>query len=343
MEDQSIKIEDRKVDEIPQFKRDDPKLKTIMEEGIQGDVVLIGFPFDEGVLRNGGRRGSELGPDCLRRFIPRIGPIYNSEYSIDLSSFKISDYGNIEASDFDSRHLKLQQKVFTILSKIHTPVPFVLGGGNDQSWSNGLAFLEYCSAFNYRPVIINIDAHLDVRTLDDQGRVHSGCPFRLLLQDSRYISLGGSFFEFACQGSQCAAAHVKFVEDNQGKLVWMQQIRRRRLQKNRGIREPITHAGQAFAEILEALGERDRVFVSFDVDSISSAACPGVSCPSVDGGLTAEEALEIGFISGARAAVSIVDMSEYNPAVEDYRTGRLLSNIFYYFCMGCSTRTGSSI
>lgn len=339
MESQEIKIEERKALEIPQFKRDDPKLGSIIEDGIQGDVVIIGFPFDEGVLRNGGRRGSELGPDCLRRFIPRLGPIVNRELNIDLHLFKISDYGNIEASDFDSSHAKLQQKVLTILSKIHSPIPFVIGGGNDQSWSNGIAFLQYCSEFNYRPIIINIDAHLDVRNLDDQGRIHSGCPFRILLEDSRYINLSGKFFEFACQGSQCASAHVDFVEAHEGKLVWMKEIRRRSIEKRTGVREAITHAGQAFEEILQGLSGNDRVFVSFDVDSIGGSYCPGVSCPSVDGGLTGEEALEIAFSAGSFAKVSLVDMSEYNPAVEDYRTGRLLSNIFYYFCLGCATRT----
>lgn len=42
----------------------------------------------------------------------------------------------------------------------------------------------------------------------------------------------------------------------------------------------------------------EKIFVSFDVDSINSAYCPGVSAPSVVGGLTKEEALEIMFISG---------------------------------------------
>jgi arginase family enzyme len=40
------------------------------------------------------------------------------------------------------------------------------------------------------------------------------------------------------------------------------------------------------------------IFVSFDVDAINSAYCPGVSAPSVIGGLTEEEAFEIMDISG---------------------------------------------
>lgn len=118
----------------------------------------------------------------------------------------------------------------------------------------------------------------------------------------------------------------------------MRQIRRRPLIIDHNLRDPVTHAGQALNEILNSITEQQRIFISFDVDSISSAYCPGVSCPSVDGGLTAEEAIEIAFLSGKCKNVSLMDISEYNPAVEDYRTGRLLSNIFYYFCLGVKIR-----
>ena len=40
------------------------------------------------------------------------------------------------------------------------------------------------------------------------------------------------------------------------------------------------------------------IFVSFDVDVIHHKFCPGVSAPSIIGGFTDEEALEIMMISG---------------------------------------------
>jgi len=49
--------------------------------------------------------------------------------------------------------------------------------------------------------------------------------------------------------------------------------------------------------------------VSFDVDSISSMWMPGVSAPSVIGGLTSEEALEIVEIAGLCSKVKLVDFS----------------------------------
>jgi hypothetical protein len=79
------------------------------------------------------------------------------------------------------------------------------------------------------------------------------------------------------------------------------------------------------------------VFVSFDIDSISGADCPGVSCPATVG-LTAFDAVSICFIAGLHPRVKLVDVSELNPVVEDYRSPRLVVNMFYYFLMGLSQR-----
>jgi hypothetical protein len=36
--------------------------------------------------------------------------------------------------------------------------------------------------------------------------------------------------------------------------------------------------------------------------------------------------------------VRLMDLSEYNPLVEEWRTGKLVANMFYYFCMGVAAR-----
>jgi formiminoglutamase len=91
--------------------------------------------------------------------------------------------------------------------------------------------------------------------------------------------------------------------------------------------------------ILRSLEEEgDLVFFSFDIDSINSAYCPGVSAPSVVGGLTDEEALELCYLAGRYTCVRLMDCSEFNPAVEDQRTRRLLANMFFNFCRGIADR-----
>jgi hypothetical protein len=41
---------------------DDPRLGALIVPGEVGDIVVVGFPADEGVRRNGGRTGAAGAP-----------------------------------------------------------------------------------------------------------------------------------------------------------------------------------------------------------------------------------------------------------------------------------------
>ncbi len=80
-----------------------------------------------------------------------------------------------------------------------------------------------------------------------------------------------------------------------------------------------------------------RVYISFNLESVESAT--GVSTNCLAGGLKTEEAIEICYLSGLCGdKVVAFEISEYNPFVEDWRTGRLIASMFYYFAMGMSQR-----
>ena len=85
-------------------------------------------------------------------------------------------------------------------------------------------------------------------------------------------------------------------------------------------------------------GKVSHIFVSFDTDSINSKYMPGVSAPSVVGGLTSAEAIEIMRISGAEDKVRLVDFSEFNPAVESLLSSRMLVEMFYALVTAISER-----
>jgi len=42
--------------------------------------------------------------------------------------------------------------------------------------------------------------------------------------------------------------------------------------------------------------------------------------------------------SGRNKKIVSVGISDYNPMAEDWRTGRLISNMFYYFLLGYLSR-----
>ena len=166
---------------------DDLRLGDVLLDGDGGDVVLLGFPNDEGVKRNSGRAGAKEGPKVFRQLLKRTGTIVNAEFDdLDLRNYlTVSDGGNIpEDLDLEEAHRLLEERVSELISK--GKIPFVVGGGNDQSYPNASALLNNLTK-DQSIVVINIDAHLDVRPLKEGNKAHSGSPFRQLLEDQRFL------------------------------------------------------------------------------------------------------------------------------------------------------------
>lgn len=108
----------------------------------------------------------------------------NPEFSLDISNLDIFDSGNVENAQENRSDLELaHQQLIHRLTEIYTipkATPFVIGGGNDQSFPNGYSLLHFAAQGNKKVGVINIDAHLDVRPLKE-GKTHSGSPFFQLL------------------------------------------------------------------------------------------------------------------------------------------------------------------
>jgi len=294
-------------------------------EPTKASIALIGFPFDEGCVRNGGRRGACEGPAAFRAALYKIGTTPDPVSGVDLAEhIAVVDLGDVAAAgaSLEEAHAALRARVAEACRRGHTP--WIVGGGNDQSYPNvsglmdALALDNGSSSATALGGVINIDAHLDVRTLID-GRAHSGTPFWQMLEDARFRSAGAKFIEFGAQPMQCAAAHAAYVRGCGGEIVWHAER---------------VDVPQAFAQALRQLGAP--AFVSFDVDSIRAADMPAVSCPSPIG-LSAADALDMCALAGASPGVRLVDMSEFNPAVvsqgEAYRAAKLCAFMFYRFAL----------
>nr|CAG4714882.1 unnamed protein product [Naegleria fowleri] len=292
------------------------------------DIALIGFPFDEGVKRNGGRVGAKKGPESFRKMIRRAGTVINREMGTDCSHLKIVDLGDVHLEEDDDEtnlekaHELLEEFVYKALHQLKVGAVFVLGGGNDQSYPNAKALLRHVRQF-HSVGVVNLDAHLDVRDLKN-GKHHSGSPFRRLLETPGFK--GQHFVEFAAQGSQCSQIHANYVLEKGGKIYWLSK--------------DVESAGamNAFRQVVEKDFENtEQIFVSFDLDSISMAYVTGVSCPSPLG-LSSQNALDICFYAGSQQKVQLFDLSEYNPIIEEYNTGKMVAAMFVHFCMGYSLR-----
>jgi len=300
-------------------RKDDPRMgdlfvsKESASTSKKTVIALIGYPWDEGVRRNGGRVGAKEGPAAFRKRLVLSGALENREVGINLCAHvELVDFGDIAADDLESAHKTLQSTVLKALDSNF--IPFIIGGGNDQSYSNAKALM---GKYGGKIKVINIDAHLDVRPVQG-GVVHSGTPFRQLIDD---VQFQGDFVEFAVQGSQCSGEHALFILGKGGQIRWLKDLRSTSTVEDHFNNE-IQHTP---------------TFLSFDVDSIRGSDCPGVSCPAVIG-LKAQEAVNIMELAGRNGQVKMVDFSEYNPGIENDRTGRLLSLMFYHFLLGVAQR-----
>lgn len=105
-------------------------------------MVVVGFPHDEGVRRNGGRVGAAGGPACVRKFLPKMGAVVNPERGVDLrQALDLYDAGDVGVGEpLEAAHEALRALVAEIVGK--GLIPFVIGGGNDQSYPNAAGALD---------------------------------------------------------------------------------------------------------------------------------------------------------------------------------------------------------
>ena len=52
--------------------------------------------------------------------------------------------------------------------------------------------------------------------------------------------------------------------------------------------------------------------------------------------MTSEEIVEIMWLGGLDRRIKSIDITDYNPLIEDYRTGYLISHMIYNFINGRS-------
>jgi formiminoglutamase len=298
---------------IPDTAVDDPRFGRLLGARLgQHDhpsAVLLGFPSDEGVRRNGGRVGAASGPEAIRSALYRLAADPRFEQFEDLLG-RTRDLGDLEIS----RNLELDQEhLGEALAPYLAEGTFVIvfGGGHETSYGH---FQGYARA-GQRVEILNWDAHADVRELKD-GQGHSGSPFRQAIEDPsgmcrRYTAAG-------LQPHSVARAHLEYVRAH-GRAIWQEEVTRDAIDElYRGVAGP--------------------TLVSFDLDAVRDAEAPGVSAPN-SSGLTSSLWLAAANGAGRCPAVTSADVVELNPAVDrDTQTVRLAALTVWWLLRGRSER-----
>lgn len=224
---------------------DDPRLGEFVSDS-KSSIALIGYPDDRGIKLNGGRTGASHGPTEIRRIL------YKLVRPQDVTLF---DHGDLILSESLENDHELASQ-FT--AKNEAQFWITLGGGHDWGYSDGKSFIEKCLKLKQRPWIINFDAHLDVR--NTQNGFNSGTPFFRLLDA---YSHKFDFYEFGIQKHCNSKYHTDYVKKNNVGVFYQDDIN-----------------DESLPHIIKKLTSKHKdqpLFVSFDIDVLSTAEAPGCS------------------------------------------------------------------
>jgi formiminoglutamase len=306
---------------------DDPRLGAFVEAWTgdsqalaPGRPVLLGFPQDEGVRRNGGRPGAAGAPREVRRWLARLVP-YDPAHDIDLAPLRPLDLGDLCVSaDLEGDQRALGEVVGAVLAA--GAVPIVLGGGHETAYGH---FLGHVAAG--RPVaLVNLDAHLDVRPLLG-GQGHSGSPFRQALEHPTHPLPGERYVVLGAQPSSVSRDHLAYLRQRGGRVYWKEEVAGR--------------LGEVFDRERERLGAAGcRLHVSVDADVARAADVPGVSAPNPLG-LAGDEVADCARRAGAAPEVASLDLVEVSPLLDpDGRSARWAALVVWHFLAGLAARPG---
>lgn len=290
---------------------EDPRVLDLLQKTTDETtrVVLVGFPTDRGVERNGGRVGAAEGPQEIRSALAKMTLDGRCPEPHRVVLVSTCDLGDIAISGDLERD---QSALGSIVSEqLHAGRRVVvLGGGHETAYGH---FLGYCGAGLAPVSIFNLDAHPDVRpTLDGLG--HSGSPFRQALEHGD----GGGVRDYQVAGlqpSSVAAAHLEYLRARQCHFLWAEET-----------------TAATIEGLLASLAEP--AMVTLDLDAVDAAYAPGVSAPAV-GGLAVATLLRAAEVAGRSPAVRSLEVVELNPRFDlDGRTAKLAALAVWRFLSG---------
>lgn len=241
------------------FSRQDPKDPRLGDKATftrpENGVCLIGYPDDEGVSLNGGRPGAAQGPTEIRRALYKMTPHPKRHLKpfADLGDLKIT--GEIEA-----RHESAITSAAEVLKSGCQLLS--LGGGNDWAYADGLAFLKECA--QTKPLVINVDAHLDVRSLE-RG-LNSGTPFFRLLESG----IPFDFVEFGIQTQCNSKTHWEYVRAKGGRILTMEEY----------FDSGLSLIEYTVRELGDLILKKRPTFLAIDIDAFALPFAAGSSAPT---------------------------------------------------------------
>lgn len=288
--------------------KEDPRLGECVHiqehPDLNYDVAILGYADDEGISLNGGRAGARLAPTEIRRALYKMTPHLQAAHLP-----RLWDLGDITPSTgiLAERH---EQGRKTAQRLARRGLPWIsFGGGHDYGYSDGAGFLD---VFADKAVLLNFDAHMDVRPTD-KG-FNSGTPFHRILSE---FSGRVDFAEIGIQNQCNSRHHIQWAEKKGTQIFTLDHI------QEKGLLPTVQDFMQE---------QKDKqVFISLDIDAFTSTQAPGCS-QSWTTGLDVNAFLQTLHWLIKNFSVSGLGIYEVSPPLDnDNQTSKLAALIAHRF------------
>ena len=271
-------------------------------------AALLGFACDAGVARNKGRIGASHGPSAIRKVLAGFPAHHHA---------KVYDCGDVvcEGDALETAQKELGDKVSDLLTQGVAPV--ILGGGHEIAWGSFLGLKrwlvqqESTNKISRRLLILNLDAHLDLRSSRPGS---SGTPFDQIAEDCLENKRQ---LQYACWGvsmlgnTPALFARAAEIDAN---VILDHQLQER-------------HLDLALARLDRLLAQADDVYLTIDTDVLPASVMPGVSAPAAFGvPLCVVEALALRVKQSGK--MRLADIAEFNPHYDiDQHSARVAARL----------------
>ena len=270
------------------------------------EVAMIGAYLDF----SGGLRGAQYGPQAFR-----TSEVYggwgivnqpNMHAMLDpLKELVVCDYGDapIDIMSTERSVHAIREYVRSAAEVEYAPgkhvIPIIIGGDHSLMYCDVAALVDVYGKGNVG--VIHFDAHYDVAKYGYGNLINHGMPAYRLINEG--LVPGKNFIQVGLRGYYPAKESFEWMRKHGLRYHTMVEVEERGWD---AVLEDV---------IAEANDGPEYLFISFDIDVLDPAFCPGTGTPE-PGGLTPREAYPIVRRLCAESNVVGMELVEFNPLAD---------------------------